>query len=140
MSNIIKFINPNKKGQSIVEFAIVFTFVLFPLILGMLEFGWYFNGLLTINSAAREGARVAIVYNSASDAQASVEAAVKSSLDISSFDYDHVDISLPMDTGDNSDRVKVNVYAKFKPLVGLYIDRPTSGALTISSSAIMRLE
>lgn len=126
----------NKRGQSLVEFAIVFSFILLPLVLGMLEFGWFYNGILSINSAAREGARAAVVFESETAAKDTVEDAVKSSLDVSSFDYDHVVIKLPMDTGVNNDRVKVDVYAKFKPLVGFYITEER----IISSSAIMLLE
>lgn len=43
-----------------IEFAIV-ALLLFTLLFGIIEFGWIFNGYVTLTSAAREGARQAIV-------------------------------------------------------------------------------
>lgn len=59
MSQIIK-LKRDDKGQGIVEFALIVP-ILLVLILGMIEFGFYFNGQITLNSAAREGARAGAV-------------------------------------------------------------------------------
>lgn len=53
----------NEKGQSLVEFAILLPFLLL-LLMGILEFGIMLNSYLTINNAAREGARLGIVAGS----------------------------------------------------------------------------
>lgn len=45
-----------EKGQSLVEFALVLP-ILLLLILGIVDFGMAFYGLVTVNTAAREGAR-----------------------------------------------------------------------------------
>jgi hypothetical protein len=46
-----------KRGQSLVEFAMIITVVML-LLLGMLEFGFLFDHTLTLQYASREGARV----------------------------------------------------------------------------------
>lgn len=50
-------ITKEEKGQSLVEFALLLP-VLMLIILGIIEFGFMFNAKITLNSAAREGARV----------------------------------------------------------------------------------
>ena len=53
----------NKKGQSLVEFAILLP-ILLLLLMGILEFGIMLNSYLTIHNATREGARLGIVAGS----------------------------------------------------------------------------
>lgn len=50
----------NKKGQSLVEFAIILP-ILLLLIMAIIEFSIMLNTYLAINNAAREGARAGIV-------------------------------------------------------------------------------
>jgi len=50
----------NEKGQSLVEFALVLP-ILVLLILGIIDFGMIFHGYVTVNTAAREGARHGVV-------------------------------------------------------------------------------
>lgn len=50
----------NESGVSLIEFALVLPLLL-ALVLGIIEFGWLFNGYITITGAAREGARFAVV-------------------------------------------------------------------------------
>ena len=50
----------NERGTSLIEFALVLP-ILLALVIGIIEFGWLFNGYITITGAAREGARVAVV-------------------------------------------------------------------------------
>lgn len=50
----------NESGQSLVEFALVLP-VLALLILGIVDFGMAFHGVVTVNTAAREGARQGVV-------------------------------------------------------------------------------
>lgn len=49
-----------RKGQALVEFALVLPFLI-VLIIGIMEFGWLTKNQLTVNNAAREGARTAAV-------------------------------------------------------------------------------
>lgn len=50
----------NNRGQGLVEFALILP-ILLILILGIMQFGFIFNGQITLNSAARDGARLAVV-------------------------------------------------------------------------------
>jgi Flp pilus assembly protein TadG len=50
----------NDSGASIVEFAII-AMLLFAVLFGIIEFGWIFNGYITLTSAAQEGVRQAVV-------------------------------------------------------------------------------
>lgn len=56
---ISRFIK-NQKGVAMVEFALVVLPLLF-LVMGIIEFGWLLNGQISLTSAAREGARAAVV-------------------------------------------------------------------------------
>lgn len=60
------FLSPLKKeqGQALVETALVFAFILIPVLFGIIQFGIIFNGQMTVTSAAREGARMAVVGKS----------------------------------------------------------------------------
>lgn len=64
----------NEKGAAAVEFAIVAS-LLFMLIFGILEYGRIFNELEVLNSAAREGARVAAVRGTPAEIEDAVEKA-----------------------------------------------------------------
>ncbi len=46
-----------ESGQSVLEFALVLP-VLLLILLGIIQFGAVFNSLITLNAAAREGARL----------------------------------------------------------------------------------
>lgn len=48
-------------GQSLVEFALVLTPLLF-ILLGIIQFGFIFNAYVTLTNAAREAARAGSVY------------------------------------------------------------------------------
>lgn len=50
-----------RRGQSLVEFALVLT-PLFFVLLGIIQFGFIFNSYVTMTNAAREGARTGTVY------------------------------------------------------------------------------
>jgi len=121
----------NSNGQSLVEFALVLPFLL-VLILGMIEFGWILNGKITLTSAAREGARVAIIYESADKAEAAVQSAVSKSAESSSLK--EVNAATAFDETNKS--AVVNVNAKITPIIGLFF----SGDVTLTAKAEMRIE
>jgi len=128
-----RIFNKGKKesGQALVELALVMP-LLMLLILGMIEFGWILNGKITITSAAREGARIAVIYESAAMASTAVQSAVSKSSESSSL------------SGVTSvtifDEIKgsaiVNVNAKIKPIVGFFY----SEDVNLSAKAEMRIE
>lgn len=51
------------RGAAAVEFALLSSFVLIPLLLGLIGFGWVFFNQITITQAAREGARALSLCN-----------------------------------------------------------------------------
>lgn len=53
-----------QEGQALVEFALVLV-ILLILIMGIIDFGMAFHGLVTVNTAAREGARQGVVLENA---------------------------------------------------------------------------
>lgn len=57
----------SEKGQAMVEFALVLPLLL-ALLCGIIDFGWLYYNQITLNNAAREGARYAVIhYDPAAD-------------------------------------------------------------------------
>jgi Flp pilus assembly protein TadG len=63
MKALLRFVR-DEQGGSMVEFAIVFTFMFLPLMFGAVEFGRGLWVKSTVTAAAREGVRWAIVHGS----------------------------------------------------------------------------
>ena len=61
-----------ERGAAIVEFAIILP-ILLLLVMGIIQFGFIFNGQITLTSAVREGARYAVVGNTDADVVKRVE-------------------------------------------------------------------
>ena len=69
-----------EKGQAMVEFALVLP-VLLVLLCGIIDFGWLYYNQITLNNAAREGARYAVIhYNPATDWKGAAESRMLTSL------------------------------------------------------------
>jgi len=63
----------NEDGQSLVEFALVLP-VLLLLLCAIIDFGWLYYNQITLNNAAREGARYAVIhYDPSTDWRAETE-------------------------------------------------------------------
>jgi Flp pilus assembly protein TadG len=58
------------RGAVAVEFALIFTLVLAPILLGIIQFGRGYNIQDTVSAAAREGVRSFAITNSSSSATA----------------------------------------------------------------------
>jgi Flp pilus assembly protein TadG len=84
-----------ERGQALVETALILP-VLLMLVLGILEFGRAWNTKQVITDAAREGARLAVVYNPDVD-QADVEAAIATALSRSGIPGTAVEIDFDRD-------------------------------------------
>lgn len=98
--NLIK----NNRGQGLVEFALILP-ILLILILGIMQFGFIFNGQITLNSAARDGARLAVVNTDDELVKNRVEEiAVALFLDVDRED----DIYIDREVGDGKLNVKVD--------------------------------
>jgi hypothetical protein len=133
----------NNSGQDLVEFAIILPF-LAVLIFGIIDLGraaFYFS---TIQNAAREGARYAVV--SPNEDSSGIINRVKArviginptdtNLDIGLGD----DIDDPLDDWDSDDFVQVQVNYSFRiatPFVGAFFD---GGMVSMSASSTMQRE
>jgi Flp pilus assembly protein TadG len=60
MRYLFRCLRKNNRGAALIELAIIIPFLLI-LVVGIIEFGWIFNGYITFTGAVREGARVAVV-------------------------------------------------------------------------------
>ncbi len=116
----------DEKGQSLVEFAFV-SLPLLLLLLGMIEFGWLFNGQITITSAAREGSRAVAVGE---DPWAAVERHVAPT----ALTLTEVFVT---PGGKETDRWNlVRVTGQIDPIVGLFVSR----TVNLTAEATMRQE
>ncbi len=70
----------SERGQAMVEFALVLPFLL-ALLCGIIDFGWLYYNQITLNNAAREGARYAVIhYDSSADWKDAAESRMISSM------------------------------------------------------------
>lgn len=121
----------NENAQGLVEFALLLP-VLLMLILGMIEYGWLLNAKITVTSAAREGARVAVVTEEA-NREAEAQTAVTTSLSGSG-----VTVKPPVlvVSDGSATNLTVTVTGTVKPIVGLYVQDD----FEIKSASTMRIE
>ena len=66
-----------KRGQAMVEFALVLP-ILLIILMGIMEFGLVFHEYLVVTHAAREGARVAVLGGTDAEINATVTSAADS--------------------------------------------------------------
>jgi Flp pilus assembly protein TadG len=79
MPTPILAIGRRRRGQMLLELAIILP-LLVTMLLGMLEFGWYFYYLAAVNNAVRTGARTGAAANLTTNNDAAVTAAVTACL------------------------------------------------------------
>ncbi len=126
----------HRRGQSIVEFAIVFPLFLL-LVMMIVDFGraiWYYNA---ISNGAREGARYAII-NSPDRTDAVIKQFVREkAVGVPLVDAD-ITIT-PAVTRTPMDPVEVSVSFQFTPITPLVGDL-IGGGVTLESSSSMTVE
>lgn len=121
-----------ERGAVAVEFALVFCFLLIPLTLGVIDYGWYFYSTQSTSSAARETARRLSVGDCTGANEARNFARSQSGFPGLVLDYGSttaLDNTLP--SVGSTLRVKVTFDAK---LVGL-IPLPNGGAISKTHEA-----
>jgi Flp pilus assembly protein TadG len=121
-------------GNAMIEFALVFPLLLL-LVFGITEFGRAIRIVQTLNSAAREGARVAAVTNPDVDL---VTARVNEVLDGAHVTGSGVNVEGPLGAGTNR-TVRVTVTAEFEVLSGTILEDFT-GTLDLQGVSVMRFE
>ena len=125
-----------QKGQSTVEFAILLPFLIL-LLLGIIQFGIIFSSYITVTSAAREGARIAIVGASDSEIKNKVidSAAATPFLE----QLTPADITVTPSTRVQRQPVIVSVNASVKILVP-FLDYLVGSSFPVTSRAQMLVE
>ena len=124
----------NSRGQSVVEFALVLP-LLFVIVFGITEFGRAWLQMNVMTSAAREGARLAVV--TAPDV-ARVTARVRQVCDAGKITPTNITVTGP-DATDPDRRVTVTVEATFQVVTGTILNT-FSGSIPLRASATMRHE
>jgi Flp pilus assembly protein TadG len=136
---ILSKLRKSEKGQSLVEFVLILP-ILLMLILGVLEFGWMLNAKVTVNSAAREGARTRAALGFSSVYNSTYETASTNAI-LEALDTSNITLVVSPNYAIDSDaeggnRVTVTISTQVDPLIGIYIN----GTQTVDGYATMRLE
>lgn len=134
--NTLKFIHP-KRGSATVEFAVVLPIFL-TLIFGMVEFGRVLSVQHVVNSAAREGARVASLPGTTN---AVVTAAVQNELTNAGLPLDNITFSPPDITqADPNDPVTVSVIINYTSVGWIQGFFPGLNGSSLQGTVVMRKE
>ena len=129
----------DEKGAALVEFALVLPLLLL-LIGGIIQFGFIFNGQITLTSAVREGARHAVVGNSDMD----VKDKVKRSSTALMLRISEDDISVMSEIDANNNPTKkvtaMGTVEIFMPFMGFLTKSSQESYMELTASSIMRNE
>lgn len=132
MKNYLRHHHKEEAGQALVEFAIVVP-VLLLLVMGLIQFGFIFNGQITLTSAVREGARLAVVNTDDDDVKDRVEATAIALL----LDLDRNDIVINRSLPDDALSVRADATVDIiMPLLPMAVGE----TYTLSAESIMRIE
>lgn len=126
--------NLRRRGQGIVEFAIIIP-VLIAMLIGIVEFGWLVKNNLTVSNATREGARAA----SLGKTNAEVTSRIQNSITPLSLTAAGSSVEMRYSTTDGSDGfpnamtsnansnsvpvgsfIRITVKIKHRPLTGFF--------------------
>jgi len=130
----------SEKGQSMVEFALAFLFLLVFLI-GIFELSWMMGNKLLATNAAREGARYAAVHEGDADWVANSKAVVKNALVINASTYPGYAVSVISKTDANlGDSVEVSITYKVPHLTGFIPSSVIPNPFPINAKTTMRQE
>jgi Flp pilus assembly protein TadG len=143
---ILRRLAKNNKGVALIEFAIVTPFLLI-LLLGIVEFGWIFNGYITIKGAAREGARAASNIARFAENNSEIESQVDIVIEEHKLFVENIaaQVDYPVHVSKQGQKVyegvKVTVSGDVRPPVRLFKFLGTDNAdtVTFSSEATMRV-
>lgn len=121
-----------EKGQALVELALILP-VLLLLVFGIVEFGRVYGAYLTVNHAAREGARAAAVGFNDIDTE---EVVLNAS---SSLAAENVKITIAPSTRVRGEEVRVRVSYPVE-LYAPFIKQILPNPLTVEGEVVMRVE
>jgi Flp pilus assembly pilin Flp len=130
---LLKRFKKNENGQTLVEFALILP-IMIVLLLGTIQFGFILNGQITVTSAAREGARLAVVNvddDLVKDRVGNAAVALLLNVDKNNGIVINRDLADGMLSVNVEGTVKIIV-----PLIGTF----TGNSFTLSAESIMRIE
>lgn len=132
-----------EQGQALVETALVFAFILIPVLFGIIQFGIIFNGQMTVTSAAREGARMAVVGKKNAEVKDLIVNYVNNrpeSLFIVPINENNIEI-LPANDEERLEggNIDITVRAETKVIVPI-LNYIVGDTVSVASRAIMRIE
>jgi Flp pilus assembly protein TadG len=138
MNNFFYLDRKKEEGQALVEFALLLP-VLLLVVLGIIQFGIIFSGYITVVSAAREGARAAIVGESDANVKLKAIEIVNGSPFLVEIGGGDVTITTPTGKRIQQEPVSVLVTTSVRiivPIVGSIVGND----FPVTSEAIMRVE
>lgn len=118
--NILKKLFTKESGQSMVEFAIAFIFLLFFLI-GIFEMFWLMGNQLLATNAAREGARYAAVHDIGTPAEVTnAQNVAKNALILNTTNLTNFNVAvLPKTDAQLGSHAEITVSYKVSHLTGM---------------------
>ena len=123
----------NTRGQSMVELALVLP-ILLLLFMGIVQFGFIFNGHITVTSAAREGARLAAVGQNDDAVRDRVQEA--SSAPLLTVERHNILVSRSVDGGEALSVTVLGSVDVIVPMLNMF----TGSSVDVSSESVMRAE
>ena len=141
----MKAAESGRRGQAVVEFALVLPLVLI-LVISVFEFARAWNIQQVMTDAAREGARIAVVGSGRKETEGvitgKVKTAVNNALSIAAIDPDDADVTLTnMGAGRGIPAtVRIELDYRFSFLGPLMEWTIAKSTLTLSTSITMRNE
>ena len=131
---LFRQINKNESGVSLIEFALVLP-ILLLILLGIIQFGFIFNGQITLTSSAREGARLAVVGADDNDVKDRVEDTAIALL----LNVDRNDIDINREVGGDDGTLSVTVPGSVDIIVPI-LDLIVGNSMSLSAESVMRVE
>lgn len=120
------------RGSAMLETTIVMVFVLMPLMLGMMEFSYFFFAKHSVQGAAREGARTAIMPGATTSG---VNTAIRRAMEGAGLEDSGYSVTVsPAITSSPGQQIKVTVECPWTTIwtvpAGPWSPRPSGGKVT----------
>ena len=131
----------SEKGQSMVEFAIAFIFLLFFLI-AIFEFSWFMGNKLLATHASREGARYAAIHSSEVSWKTDAKNVAHNALVINPPGYskDSAIIISETTVDSSNDSVVVTISYNLSQLTNMVITSDGNKTFSIEAKTVMKKE